>query len=222
MATKKISAPAEPEQPVEIKVRLRFIEPVLGTTPGNPNIFSEFIASNAPTLEKMEEEIAEFRTASDEIEKLMTVYPRLEDGAPYFYDYQVKGFFKDACGALRKVRGTYSSQIAGYKKEIDNLIFPMPRRIPLKFEGEVTKNERSIRCSTPQGERTALASAEQLPVGTTCEFSVVMLSQDCENRVREWLNYGRLKGIGQWRNGGFGRFLWSELDADGNVIGGNA
>lgn len=28
-------------------------------------------------------------------------------------------------------------------------------------------------------------------------------------------------GFGQWRNSGKGRHLWDELDADGNVIGGN-
>ena len=29
--------------------------------------------------------------------------------------------------------------------------------------------------------------------------------------VREWLDYGRLNGIGQWRNSGKGRFVWEEL-----------
>jgi hypothetical protein len=29
--------------------------------------------------------------------------------------------------------------------------------------------------------------------------------------VREWLDYGRLRGIGQWRNSGRGRFTWEEI-----------
>lgn len=39
--------------------------------------------------------------------------------------------------------------------------------------------------------------------------------------VRECLNYGRMRGIGQWRNSGKGTYLWDELDDNGNVIGGN-
>ena len=29
--------------------------------------------------------------------------------------------------------------------------------------------------------------------------------------VREWLDYGQLRGLGQWRNSGKGRFTWEEL-----------
>ena len=28
---------------------------------------------------------------------------------------------------------------------------------------------------------------------------------------REWLDYGRVRGIGQWRNSGKGRFTWEEI-----------
>ena len=35
----------------------------------------------------------------------MTVFPRTEDGRPFLYDYQIKGFFKDACGCLSRVAG---------------------------------------------------------------------------------------------------------------------
>ena len=33
-----------------------------------------------------------------------------------------------------------------------------------------------------------------------------------EKAVREWLDYGKFSGIGQWRNSGHGRFTWEELD----------
>lgn len=29
--------------------------------------------------------------------------------------------------------------------------------------------------------------------------------------VREWLDYGMLRGLGQWRNSGKGRFTWEEI-----------
>ena len=63
--------------------------------------------------------------------------------------------------------------------------------------------------------------SEEIPAGATCEFRVVCLCDDHEKAVREWLDYGRFSGIGQWRNSGKGRMVWDELDATGNVIGGN-
>lgn len=44
---------------------------------------------------------------------------------------------------------------------------------------------------------------------------------ELRSMVVECLNYGRLRGLGQWRNSGKGRYLWQELDDGGSVIGGN-
>lgn len=194
----------------EIKVRLTFTEPILGTSPADPDIYRKFVASKAPDAASVEDEVASLG-ADTVAEKAMTVFPRLDDGTPYLYDYQIKGFFKDTCGGLRKVKGTASEKIKAYKKEIDKLIFPEPRTIPLLFEGEVGECQRPLRAQTAQGERISLAMSEEIPAGATCEFTVVCLCDDHEKAVREWLNYGRLSGIGQWRNSGKGRFSWEEL-----------
>jgi hypothetical protein len=73
-----------------------------------------------------------------------------------------------------------------------------------------------------QGERVTLAMSEECPASSTISFTVSCLSGDHVAAVREWLNYGYLRGLGQWRNSGRGKFVWEELDASGNVIGGNA
>lgn len=39
-----------------------------------------------------------------------------------------------------------------------------------------------------------------------------MLEDGLEKAVREWLDYGILKGIGQWRNSGKGRFVYELYD----------
>ncbi len=39
-----------------------------------------------------------------------------------------------------------------------------------------------------------------------------MSMNGAESLVREWLTYGRLRGLGQWRNSGKGRFTFEELD----------
>ena len=159
----------------------------------------------------MEDEVAALG-ADAVAEKSMTVFPRLDDGTPFLYDYQIKGFFKDTCGGLRKVKGTASEKIKAYKKEIDKLIFPEPRTIPLMFTGYVGECKRPLRAQNAQGERVSLAMSEEIPAGATCEFTVVCLLDDHEKAVREWLDYGRFSGIGQWRNSGKGRFRWEEIE----------
>ena len=196
----------------ELKVKLTFTEPILGTSPANPEIYREFIGSKSPDAATVEEEVSALG-ADAVAEKAMTVFPRMEDGTPFLYDYQIKGFFKDTCGGLRKVKGTASEKIKAYKKEIDKLIFPEPRVIPLEFDGPVGECQRPLRAQTAQGERISLAMSEEIPAGATCEFRVVCLCDDHEKAVREWLDYGRFSGIGQWRNSGKGRFTWEEIQS---------
>lgn len=195
----------------ELKVKLTFIEPILGTSPANPDIYREFIGSHAPDAASVEDEVAALG-ADAVAEKSMTIFPRLDDGTPFLYDYQIKGFFKDTCGGLRKVKGSSSSKIKAYKKEIDKLIFPEPRTIPILFDGEIKECQRPLRAQTAQGERVSLAMSEEIPAGATCEFTVVCLRDDHIDVVRDWLDYGRFSGIGQWRNSGKGRFRWEEIE----------
>ena len=194
----------------ELKVKLTFAEPILGTSPANPEIYREFIGSKSPDAATVEQEVSALG-ADAVAEKAMTVFPRMEDGTPFLYDYQIKGFFKDTCGGLRKVKETKSSGIKAFKKEIDKLIFVEPRTIPILFDGEMGECCRPLRAQTMQGERVSLALSEQIPAGATCEFTVVCLCDDHEKAVREWLDYGRFSGIGQWRNSGKGRFRWEEI-----------
>lgn len=194
-----------------MKVRLTFIEPVLGTSPANEDVYRDFIGAKAPDAATVDDEVAALGVDAV-VEKGMTVFPRLEDGTPFLYDYQIKGFFKDTCGGLRKVKGSKSEKIKAYKKEIDKLIFPEPRCIPFRFNGQVTECQRPLRAQTAQGERVSLAISEEIPTESTVEFSIVMLSDDHEAAVREWLDYGKYSGIGQWRNSGRGRFTWVEIE----------
>lgn len=193
-----------------MKVRLTFTEPILGTSPKNADVYRDFIGSKSPDAASVEEEV-EALGVDAVTEKGMTGFPRLDDGTPFLYDYQIKGFFKDTCGGLRKVKGTESSKIKAYKKEIDRLIFPEPRCIPLMFSGDLGECQRPLRAQTMQGERVSLAISEEAPAGSVIEFSIVMLSDDHEKAVREWLDYGKYSGIGQWRNSGKGRFTWEEI-----------
>ena len=110
----------------ELKVKITFTEELLGTANSNPDIHEEFIASNAPDAPSRKEEV-EALGVEEVVEKAKTIFPRDEDGCPIMWDYQIKGFFKDTCSALKKVSGTQSSKIKAFKKEIDKLKHMAPQ-----------------------------------------------------------------------------------------------
>lgn len=198
-----------------MKVRITFTENCLGTTSNNPEIQDEFISSKAPDAKSREEEIAAIGEEEYK-DKQRTVFPKDEDGNPFFWDYQIKGFFKDACSMLQRCKGEeFSKQscaLKAYKKIIDGCIFPQPRKIPIHMVGDLGDLQRPLRGQTAQGERNSLARSETVPAGSYIEFNVLCLSKSFEPAVREWFNYGSLRGLGQWRNSGCGRFEWEELE----------
>lgn len=193
----------------ELKVRVTFTEELLGTSSNNPDIHGEFIASKAPDAPSMKEEI-EAIGVDGFVDKSMTVFPK-EDGKPFVWDYQVKGFFKDTCGALKKVTGTESAGIKAFKKEIDGLVFVNDRKIFIQNFDTIGECQRPLRGQTAQGERIALAHSETVPAGSYIEFTVVCLKDSLMKAVKEWLDYGVWRGMGQWRNSGKGRFKWEEI-----------
>ena len=206
---------------VKIKVRLTLIEGMLGTSSANENVYRDFIGSKAPDAARVEDEIATLG-AEAVAEKGRTVFPRLEDGTPFIYDYQIKGFFKDACSMLSRLTGkdengkkkkavNESSKLTAYKKIIDGLVFPQPRKIPVRTAEPVGDCQRPLRAQTPVGERVSLVSSDEIAAGATMEFEVLCLDDSLIPAVREWLDYGVLRGLGQWRNSGKGRFTWEEI-----------
>lgn len=236
-------------------VTLTFLEELLGTASANPDIHTEFIASKGP---QPEEEVEALPDVEGEIEKSTTVFSRDPSGKPALWDYQIKGFFKDACGMLRRVgalkrtdllkllkadgleigaatgnprladeklvsiaiargidlsglEGSLSAKLKAYKKIVDGLIFVTPRMIPIEVNGEIGHCERPLRAQTAQGERVALARSETVPPGSTITFEISCLKGDLQDVVDEWLDYGKLRGLGQWRNSGKGRFSYLTL-----------
>lgn len=143
------------------------------------------------------------------IENDMTIFPKLPDGTPFFWDYQIRGHFKECCGMLRKMDGTLSKKVKAYKKEIDGLILASPRKIPINLAGGKMGNcQRSLRAQTAQGERIALANSETVPEGSSICFTVQCLHDEDIELVKEWLTYGIFHGIGQWRNSGKGEYMF--------------
>ena len=197
----------------EMRVRVTLLEEMLGTLPGDKEVFRSYIASKAPDASTIEEEV-EAIGVDQYCEKGMTVFARDTDGSPIVYDYLIKGFFKNACSALREVDGSESKKLKAYKKKIDNLVFIDERKIKINFGGkepDIGICERPLRASTAQGERVALACSESVPAGCYLEFTIRVLSKDMMDYVIEWLDYGRFNGLGCWHNSGKGKFTWTEI-----------
>ena len=196
-----------------MKVKITLLEDMLGTAPNNKEIYTDYLASKAPEGKNVKDEIDTI-DEPDGIEEMrqMTVFHRNPDtDQPIIFDYLVKGFFKNACSAMREVPKSESSKIKAYKKKIDNLVFVAPRMIDIDMAGEMTICERPLRAQTAQGERVALSCSESIPAGSTMEIEITTLTDDLMKTVIEWLDYGKLNGLGQWHNSGKGRFSWEDI-----------
>lgn len=199
-----------------MKIRITLTEEVLGSSPSNEELLAAYIASKAPTDDLTAQEVDNIKAQA--AEERTTIFPKTADGTPFIYDYQIKGMFKDSCKALATAGkagypgGKHCAALKAYKKAIDGLIFVSPREIPYNLHGlKMGFCERPLRAQTPMGERVSIAKSETVPAGSTIEFEVTCLDQKLEDVVRECFDYGTLRGLGQWRNSGKGRFEWEEV-----------
>ncbi len=195
----------------EYEVKLTLTRSILGTVPKNKEVYAQYIATKAALTD---EEVAKELENIENIEESGWTGFLTQDGKPYLPAYMIKGFFKAACGTMRRVKGAGSSKIRAYKKIIDGQVFVEPDELFLTLpEGEVMGiSERPLRASTAQGERVTLARSDTCPAGTTLQFKIAILGNDVtEELLHEWLDYGKLRGLGQWRNSGRGSFEYEMM-----------
>jgi hypothetical protein len=116
---------------------------------------------------------------------------------------------KSACQALRQADDTLSKGLTAYKTRIDQLIFVYPRLIPIHLPpgARMGRNERPLRAETAQGPRVSVVASETVPAGSTLTFQIHLLKRELLPEVWEWLQYGAMQGLGQWRSGGHGKFV---------------
>jgi hypothetical protein len=183
------------------QLKIVFITPVLGTQPPKDVAIDYLGQKSVDTGGALPDD--EVATLDEMVERGTTVFHKL-DGQPIYYDYVIKGFLKEAGKVFNGLRG-----VKAMRSKIDNLVFVTPRRIPLIMPaGNVIEYlERPLRAETAQGPRTALARSEMLPEGTWFKCSLEVFDGPItEEILRDLLSYGERKGLGQWRNGGYGRF----------------
>jgi hypothetical protein len=188
------------------------------------------------------------------------VFPRDDEGRPFWWDYQLKGYFKDVAGQLRRVKGSLAADITAYKKIIDSNLNIGQRRVVINAENAVAEHPLALseplvlsevvfgNCSRPlrvvdkNGERVCIADSETVAAGSYCEYeiwysdlkAVKKTAKEKEekskgkkakietsaqkpkltmkNFIEEMLDWGAVRGTGQWRSSGKGRFTWEEIE----------
>lgn len=190
------------------KIRVTLLEDLLGTVPKNKALYTDYIASKRPvaSLEDQAEGV------NDELEMVPEVEGEDNIGTGFFSDadgiylinYQFKGFLKEGANNLKD-----QLDITALKSKIDNFVFVSPRHIYLK-EAPDGNFERPLRGMTPTGPRVALARSDFVKKGLSFDVELTMLAHaEISQAVLEAiLDYGMFKGLGQFRNGGFGQISW--------------
>jgi hypothetical protein len=186
------------------KVTMSFTMPVLGMSPNNPKIFTEFFAERASNSANADEEHValvdkfkrqavmagmEIKTDEDleafitlQVNKQKTVFPQDENGL-FMWDYQLRGFFKEQVGALINLGEITNLTNYAHRKAVDQFLLITQRRNYftrdgkniLAADGEIT---RTLRVMTPQGERVSLACSETINPPANLEFTVQVFLPD--------------------------------------------
>lgn len=188
------------------RVKATTITDLLGTVPLDPDTYDSVVAAKAPEDQPTDDET---EMLPEEPQKGVTGFLRDSLGRPMIASYSIKGFFKEACGMLRRVSGSHSANLTSYKKVIDGMVFVDPRFIIIHTEAPITRMTRPLRAQTARGERICLATSEVIAVGAVMEFEVQVMGNTVkETMLREWLDYGKYLGLGQWRAASWGRFTY--------------
>lgn len=200
----------------KMKVKLVFQESILGSMPADPAVYTTYIADKAPAGWLKDEEILnaeELAATKENADKSVTVFPQDDEGL-FFYNYHLKGFLKEAGNVLKD-----QVKIKNLRSKIDNFLFINPRKIYMcRPDGSAILEEddileRPLRGQTAMGPRVALAASERVrpPVEIVFDIELLEHKEVKMDTIRTLLGYGKFKGLGQWRNGGWGRFEWEEI-----------
>lgn len=181
------------------KFKIRLVTEMLGTVTKDPEVYRSYIESKKP--EDVEEN--EYLTVEKIEEKGWTGFHKDENGL-FIYEYMIKGFLKNS-GDVQKD----ALKVKALRSKLDKFLFVTPRRIYLGKKEPDGVVERPLRAMTMQGPRVTLARSDMVNAGTELEFDLTLLpnpkNEITWELINELFDYGKLCGLGQFRNGGYGR-----------------
>lgn len=183
--------------------------------------YDQTTRSEIMSAEDLESAYADTEDVPD-LDKETTGFYRDANGGLIMKAYQIKGFLKEASGALKDM-----FNLTSYIKKVDNFVFILEDEIPIMRDGkQLTESdgflERPLRANTLQGPRVALARSEEITGDWYVDVTIKVLMNNSTAKgqkfdmelIENLLSYGELKGLLQWRNGGHGSFSYEEIESD--------
>lgn len=190
------------------KATIQFTTEILGTIPKSKEIYQDYIETKRPDGGSDEVDIETIE------EKGWTGFHSDEHGL-FVFEYVIKGFLKHWGNELKDVL-----KVKALRSKIDNIVFISPRRIYFTNENGIIQTpdgvvERPLRAMTMQGPRVSLARSDMIESGAKLNFTLEILDNGKKEITYEMLEkilqYGVYAGLGQFRNGGYGRFEVAEF-----------
>lgn len=210
---------------MNMNIKLTLLEPQLGTVPKSKEVYKTYIlgklreevAAGRSSKEVLEErQVEELETVAETEEKGWTGFHQDDEGL-FIYDYMIRGFLKNAAKVIETCKGK-EDKLKNSRGKIDQAVFVFPRRIHFMLNGKNVQApdgviERPLRAETMQGPRVCLAKSDKVAPGSTLEFQLKILPFPGIStiKIEEWLDYGQFCGLGQFRNGSYGRFSYEIL-----------
>lgn len=202
--------------------RLTGISPLLGSQPADKEIRKNYIASKAPDAD------AENALLPEEDMTGVTVFLR-DGGSLCLMGYVVNGYLKESIAAMGLENGVKmpASKVDKYAfcKSVEPISTTGLETLHLRRGVDAITEpdrvlERPLRGMTMQGPRIALASSELVDLPWSIEVKIALLENagTKQSKALTWdviedaLAYGQFRGLGQWRNGGYGRFTVERID----------
>lgn len=202
----------------EKKFRLTGTDSLLGSCPGNREVFTEFLVGKTKTPEERRSALEDVNNIEENLDKGTTVFYRNENGL-IMKGYQVKGFLKAAAKALKD-----QLNLKNYLSKVDTFVFVVEKNIPIMRDGKQLTEpdgylERPQRCETAQGPRVSLAKSEEINAPWYIDVTIRVIENEKTAKsssidmdmVEDFLDYGEMSGLLQWRNAGHGTFTYKEL-----------
>lgn len=193
------------------RVRWTFVEPILGTVPKDRGVYATYIqtknAEKGTPLADRGDEVETVPEAATDEERGWTGFHADAQG-DFLFDYMVQGYLREAANAVKEPLG-----VKALRSKMENCVWVGPRRLYLHgTRGEPL--ERPLRAMTAQGPRVTLRRSDQYLAGTTMTFAIKLLTTKeitWDGVLVPLMDLGVLRGFGQWRTGGYGRFTWEEV-----------
>jgi hypothetical protein len=181
-----------------MKIKIKLTTEMLGTVAKDQEVYKTYIESKKPAGQTE----PEYLTVEKSEEKGWTGFHKDENGL-FIYEYMIKGFLKAAGNTLKEI-----VKVKNLRSKIDDFVFIAPRRIYLNQQEPDGVIERPLRAMTMQGPRVTLARSDYVKEGKELDFEIILIphKEVDQELIETLLEHGRLMGLGQFRNGGYGRF----------------